>query len=72
MSKTIFAKLNFAQALFEKIPFFAWWLKLKINECQNCKKNFLKKQSDLKINCTRLWRFVLTITYNMLTQIYFC
>ena len=29
---------------------------------------FLKKQADLKANCTKLWRFVLMITYNMLTQ----
>ena len=34
---------------------------------------FLKKQADLKTNCTRLWRFVLMITNNMLTQkYYFC
>ena len=30
---------------------------------------FLKKQADLKINCTR--RFVLMITYSMLTQKYY-
>ena len=29
---------------------------------------FLKKQADLKTNCPRLWRFVLMITYNILTQ----
>ena len=28
----------------------------------------LKKQADLKTNCTGLWRFVLMITYNMLTR----
>ena len=33
---------------------------------------FLKKQTDLKTDCTRLWRFVLMIAYNMLTQKYFC
>ena len=34
---------------------------------------FLKKQADLKTNRTSLWRFVLTITYNMLAQkYYFC
>ena len=32
---------------------------------------FLKKQADLKTNCTRLWRFVLMITYNTLTQKYY-
>ena len=33
----------------------------------------LKKQADLKTNCARLLRFVLMITYNMLTQkYYFC
>ena len=34
---------------------------------------FLKKQADLKTNCTRLWPFVLMITYSLLTQkYYFC
>ena len=33
---------------------------------------FLKKQADLKTNWTRLGRFVLMTTYNMLTQNYFC
>ena len=34
---------------------------------------FLKKQADLKANCTRLQPFILMITYNMLTQkYYFC
>ena len=29
--------------------------------------------ADLKANCTRLWRFVLMIAYNMLTKkYYFC
>ena len=34
---------------------------------------YLKKQAHFKTNCTRLSRFVLMITYNMLTQkYYFC
>ena len=57
-------------ALFQKIPSFVplvfkignkWILKLQ-------KIGFLKKQADIKTNCTRLWRFVLMITYNLLTQ----
>ena len=72
--KNIFAKLKFSPALFEIIPhLLVWCLRLTINEFENCKICFLKKQADLKTNCTRLWRFVLMITYNMLTQkYYFC
>ena len=42
----------------------------KIN--QNVNSGLILKQADLKTNCTRLWRFVLMITYIMLTQKYFC
>ena len=31
----------------------------------------LKQQADLETNCTKLWRFVLMITSNMLTQKYY-
>ena len=33
---------------------FVWCLKLKVHEFSNCKICFLKKQPDLKTNCTRL------------------
>ena len=49
---------------------FLWCLILKTNEFLNCNICFLEKQADLKINCTRLWCFVLMIAYNMLTQKY--
>ena len=72
--KNIFAKLKFSPALFQKIPSFVslvfqignkWILKL-----QNL---FSQKAGWFKTNCTRLWLFVLMITYNMLTQKYcFC
>ena len=39
----------------------------------NFKIAFLKKQADLKTNCTWLWRFLLMIIYYMFTQkYYFC
>ena len=42
-------------------------MNFKIEKC------FLKKQADLKTNCARLSRFVLMISYDMLTQkYYFC
>ena len=67
--KEILAKLKFSPALFEKNHHsFFWCLKLKINEFKNCKICFLKKQADLKTNSTRLCRFILMITYKMLTQ----
>ena len=54
MFKKIFAKLKFSQALFEKYHhLFNWCLKLKMN-FKVAKFNLLKKQADLKANCTRL------------------
>ena len=52
-----------------------------LNFSHHCSKKYnhlvlwclLKNQADLKTNCTRLWNYVLMITYNMLTQkYYFC
>ena len=67
----IFVELKFSPALLEKIPSIVclvfkieneWILKLQIL--------FPRKTGWFKI---RLWRFVLMITYNMLTQKYhFC
>ena len=54
---------------------FVWCLKLKINNFKIANFVFSKKQADIKLkaNCTRLWRFILMMTYNMLTQrYYFC
>ena len=63
---------NFPQPSLKKYHhLFFWCLKLKINEFSNCKICFLKKQADLKRNCTRLWRCVLMITYNMLSRKYY-
>ena len=46
---------NFSQPCSRKYyNLFVWWLKLTINEFENCKICFLKKQADLKTNCTRL------------------
>ena len=70
--KKIFAKLKFSTALFEKIPSFVCLVfKIENKWILNCKICFLKKQAGLKINCTRLSRFVLMITDNMLTQEYY-
>ena len=67
--KNIFAK--FFPALFEIIPhLLVWCLRLTINEFENCKICFLKKQADLKTNCT--WLFVLIITYMFGQKCYFC
>ena len=71
----IFAKIKFSPALFEKISSFVC-LVFKIEKKINfkiAKFVFLKKQADLKTNCTWLWRFALMIIYNMLTlKYYFC
>ena len=69
MLQKAFDKLKFSPVLFKKYHhLFVWCLKMKINEFQKCKFCFPEKQTDLKRNCTRLWRFVLMITYSMLTQ----
>ena len=72
--KNVFAKFNFSPAFFEKIPSFISFV-FKIGNKWILKQQIciLKKQADLKTNCTRLWRFILMITYNTLTQkYYFC
>ena len=72
--RTFLLNWNFPQS-FSKLYHhsFVRCLKLKINEFKNCKICFLKKQADLKTSCTRPWRLILMITYNMLTQkYYFC
>ena len=63
------AKIKFSPALFQKLSSFVC-LAFKIEnklilKLQIC---FLEKQADLKTKCTRLWRFVLMITYNILTR----
>ena len=64
--KKIFVKLNFFPAYFEKIPSFVCLVfKIQNKWILRLQNLFLKNQDDLKINCTRLWRFVLMITYNI-------
>ena len=68
----MFAKLKFFPVLFEKLPSFVR-LVFKNKNKLILKLCFLEKQADLKTNCTKLRRFVLMITNNMLTQkYYFC
>ena len=70
MFKKNFAKLNFSQALFEKIPSFDCLVFKIENKWKNCKVCFLKKQADLKTNyqavAFRVNDYLLMITYDIL------